>query len=138
MAIQEQDQGIEVQQQEDIPVQETERTRSRRCFVPKADIYETENEIVVLADIPGADEKTVNVTLEKNVLTINAFVDPVHSHGYDIAYAEYEEGDYQRVFHLSDEIDRDRIEASVSHGVLRLQLPKAESAMPRKIAVQGK
>ena len=133
-----QDQRIEVQQQEDIPAQETERTRSRRCFVPKADIYETENEIVVLADIPGADEKTVNVSLEKNVLTITAFVDPVPSNGYDIAYAEYEEGDYQRVFHLSDEIDRDRIEASVSNGVLCLQLPKAESAMPRKIVIQGK
>jgi HSP20 family molecular chaperone IbpA len=129
---------MEVQQQEDIPVHETERTRSRRCFVPRADIYETENEIVVLADVPGADERTVNIMLEKNILTINAFIDPVQSNGYDLIYAEYEEGDYQRVFHLSNEIDRDRIEATVSDGVLRLQLPKAESAVTKKITVQGK
>jgi HSP20 family molecular chaperone IbpA len=129
---------MEVQQQEDIPAHETERTRSRRCFVPRADIYETENEIVVFADIPGADEKTVNITLEKNTLTINAFIDPVQSNGYDLAYAEYEEGDYQRVFHLSNEIDRDRIEATVSDGVLCLQLPKAESAVAKKITIQKK
>jgi HSP20 family protein len=133
-----QDQTMQVQQQEAVPAHDMERTRSRRCFVPRADIYETENELVVLADIPGADEKTVNMTLEKNVLTINAFINPIHSSGYDIAYAEYDEGDYQRIFHLSDEIDRDRIEATVSDGVLRVQLPKSESAMTRKIAVQTK
>ena len=133
-----QDQTMQVQQQEGVPEQEMERTRSRRCFVPKADIYETENEIVVLADIPGASENTVNITLERNVLTIDAFIDPVHTTGYDIAYAEYEEGDYKRVFHLSDEIDRDKITASVSEGVLGLQLPKAESVKTRKIAVQSK
>jgi HSP20 family protein len=132
------DQVMEVQPQEDVPNQDTERTRARRCFVPRADIYETEGEMVVLIDIPGADEKTVNITLEKKVLTINAFIDPVQSNGYDLAYAEYEEGDYQRVFHLSDEIDRDRIEATVSEGVLRLQLPKAESALTKKITVHSK
>ena len=133
-----QDQVMEVQPQEDVPTQDNERTRARRCFVPRADIYETEREMVVLIDIPGADEKTVNITLEKKVLTINAFIDPVQSNGYDLAYAEYEEGDYQRVFHLSDEINRDRIEATVSEGVLRLQLPKAESALTKKITVHSK
>ena len=133
-----QDRVMEIQQQEDVPTQDTERTRARRCFVPRADIYETEGEIVVLVDVPGADEKTVNITLEKKVLTINAFIDPVQSNGYDITYAEYEEGDYQRVFHLSDEIDRDRIEATVSGGVLRLRLPKSESAMTKQIAVHAK
>ena len=133
-----QDRIMEIQQQEDVPTQDTERTRARRCFVPRADIYETEGEIVVLVDVPGADEKTVNITLEKKVLTINAFIDAVQSNGYDITYAEYEEGDYQRVFHLSDEIDRDRIEATVSGGVLRLRLPKSESAMTKKIAVHAK
>ena len=133
-----QDRVMEVQQQESVPAQDTERTRARRCFVPRADIYETEGEIVVLVDIPGADEKTVNIMLEKKVLTINAFIEPVQFNGYAIAYAEYEEGDYQRVFHLSDEIDRDRIEATVNDGVLRLQLPKAESALTKKITVHSK
>ena len=131
-----QDQRMQVQQQENAPAEEMERTRARRVFVPRADIYETENEIVLLADIPGASENTVNITLEKNVLTIDAYIDPVRSNGYDLAYAEYEESDYRRVFHLSDEIDRDRIEATVSEGVLRLRLPKSERAMTRRIAVK--
>lgn len=129
---------MEIQQQEDVPAEEMERTRSRRVFIPKADIYETDNEILVLADIPGANEKTVDITLEKNVLSITAYVEPTRTGEYDIVYAEYEEGDYQRSFRLSDEIDRDKIEASVSDGVLRLRLPKAKEAATRKIAVKTK
>lgn len=132
------DQTMEVQKQEDAPAEETERTRSRRAFIPKADIYETENEMIVLADIPGANEKTVDITLEKNVLSITAYVEPIRTGEYDIMYAEYEEGDYQRSFRLSDEIDRDKIEASVSEGVLRLRLPKSKEAAARKITVKSK
>jgi HSP20 family molecular chaperone IbpA len=132
------DRTMQVQLQEDVPANGIERTRSRRCLVPKTDIYETEKEIVLLADIPGANEKTTDITLEKNVLTINAFIDPVPSSDYDLAYAEYEEGNYQRVFHLSDDIQRDKIEATVSDGVLRLHLPKSESALAKKITVQTK
>jgi HSP20 family protein len=132
------DQTMEVQKQEEAPADEMERTRSRRSFVPRADIYETEKEIIVLADIPGANEKTVDITLEKNVLTINAYIEPAIPSGFDVAYAEYEEGDYQRSFRLSDEIDRDKIEALVSEGVLRLRLPKLLEARTKKIAVKTK
>ena len=132
------DQTMEVQKQEETPADEMERTRSRRSFVPRADIYETESEIIVIADIPGANEKTVDITLEKNVLSINAYVEPVIPSGFDIAYAEYEEGDYQRSFRLSDEIDRDKIEAVVNDGVLRLNLPKLQEATTKKIAVKTK
>lgn len=130
------DQAMEVQEQEEAPVDEMERTRSRRSFVPRADIYETENEIIVLADIPGANEKTVDITLEKNVLSITAYVEPATPSGFNIAYAEYEEGDYQRSFRLSNEIDRDKIEAIVSEGVLRLRLPKSQGAGTKKIEVK--
>ena len=130
------DQAMEVQKQEEAPVDEMERTRSRRSFVPRADIYETEKEIIVLADVPGANEKTVDITLEKNVLSITAYVEPAIPSGFDIAYAEYEEGDYQRSFRLSDEIDQNKIEAVVSEGVLRLRLPKAQEARSKKIAVK--
>jgi HSP20 family molecular chaperone IbpA len=128
-------QEMEVQTQEEISEENMERTRSRRCFIPKADIYETEEEIVVTVDVPGANENSVDITLEKNVLTINAYIEPVQSGGYTLTYAEYEEGDYQRSFRLSDEIDRDNIKAVVNNGVLRLHLPKGESAKSRKIAV---
>ena len=132
------DQTMEIQQQEEAPADEMERTRSRRCFVPRADIYETEKEIIVLADVPGANEKTVDITLEKNVLTIDAYVEPAIPSGFDVAYAEYEEGDYQRSFRLSDEIDQDKIEATVSDGVLRLRLPKSQEAATKKIAIKTK
>jgi len=131
-------QAMEIQHQEGAPTEEMERTRARRCFVPKADIYETDNEIIVLADIPGADEKKVDITLEKNILSISATIEPVRTNGYELTYAEYEEGDFQRSFRLSDEIDRDRIEAAVRDGVLQLRLPKAQGAAARKIAVQTK
>ena len=132
------DQAMEVQKQEEAPVDEMERTRSRRSFVPRADIYETEKEIIVLADVPGANEKTVDITLEKNVLSITAYVEPAIPSGFDIAYAEYEEGDYQRSFRLSDEIDQNKIEAVVSEGVLRLRLLKSRKATTKKITVKTK
>jgi HSP20 family molecular chaperone IbpA len=128
---------MEIQQQEDIPADEMERIRSRRVFVPRSDIYETEKEIIVMADIPGANEKTVDITLEKNVLSITAYIEPIRTSEHDIVYAEYEEGDYQRSFRLSDEIDRDKIEASVSEGVLRLRLPKSQEAATKKITVKS-
>jgi HSP20 family protein len=132
------DQTMEVHKQEETPADEMERTRSRRSFVPRADIYTTEKEIIVLADIPGANERTVNITLEKDILSISAYVEPAIPNGFDIAYAEYEEGDYQRSFRLSDEIDRDKIEAVVSGGILNLRLPKVQEAQTKKITVKEK
>jgi HSP20 family protein len=127
---------MEVQNQQVVPADEMERTRSRRNFIPRTDIYETDKEIVVLADIPGANEKTVDITLENNVLTISANIEPVVYKGLDLAYAEYEEGDYQRSFRLSGDIDRNKIDATVKDGVLQLHLQKSEAAKTRKIAVR--
>ncbi len=132
------DQAMEVQKQEEAPSEEMERTRSRRSFVPRADIFETENDILILTDVPGANENTVELTLEKNVLSITAYVEPAIPSGFEVAYAEYEEGDYQRSFRISDEIDRDKIEAVVSDGVLRLRLPKSLEAKTKKITVKSK
>jgi HSP20 family molecular chaperone IbpA len=115
----------------------TERTRDRVAFVPRADIYETDDEIVIVADMPGVDQSTVDITLENNVLSINGYVETAQPEGYSLAYAEYREGDYQRAFTLSDQIDREGIEATVKHGVLRLLLPKVTEARVRKIAIKA-
>ena len=131
------DQTMEIHKQEENPADEMERTRSRRSFVPRADIFDTDKEITVLADVPGANEKTVDITLEKDVLSITAYVEPAIPEGFDIAYAEYEEGDYQRSFRLSGEIDREKIEAAVSDGVLHLRLPKVQEAQAKKIVVKA-
>jgi HSP20 family molecular chaperone IbpA len=63
---------LEVQKQEIAETEDMERTRDCNCFVPRADIYEVEDAIVIVADVPGADENSIDITLEKNILTINA------------------------------------------------------------------
>jgi HSP20 family molecular chaperone IbpA len=115
---------------------ETERTRNRKVFVPKVDIIETGDTMVMYADIPGADEKTIDVTLEKSVLTIRGSIAPQEFEGRSIAYAEYDVGDYERSFTVSDGVDRDRIEAVVKNGVLKLVLHKVPQVETKKIAVR--
>jgi len=115
---------------------DAERTRSRLVFVPRVDIYEGNDAIVVLADMPGVAPEAVDITLESNVLNINGYVTPQYPEGYSLAWAEYRIGDYQRSFTLSEEIDQERIEATVKDGVLRLVLPKA-TPTTRKIAIKG-
>lgn len=130
---------IELQKEkEELEIMEgTERTREVCCFVPRADIYEVDDQIVIVADVPGVNEDSIDITLEKDVLTINAYIDPVQPEGYSLTYAEYEAGDYQRSFKLSSEIDREKIEATIQEGVLRLYLPKAPEAQTRKISVKA-
>jgi HSP20 family molecular chaperone IbpA len=114
-----------------------ERTRDRLAFVPRADIYETEEAITVVADMPGVDETSLDITLENNVLSIDGYVEPMQPEGYSLAYAEYRVGDYQRAFTLSDKIDREGIEAAIKDGVLRLSLPKITEARKRTIAIKA-
>ena len=116
---------------------DTERTRDRLAFVPRADIYETDDEIVVVADMPGVDENTLDITLENNVLTIDGTVEMEPPEGHALSYAEYRVGDYQRAFSLSNQIDREGIEATVKDGVLRLHLPKVTEARTKKIAIRA-
>lgn len=127
----------EVEKQEVEVTEGTERTRSGRVYVPRTDIYETAEAIIVLADMPGVNENSVDITLEKNVLSLNGYVEFSPPDDFDLVYAEYEVGDYQRTFTLSDEIDRENIEASVKDGVLRLYLPKAGPAKTRRIPVKA-
>ena len=127
----------EAQKQEVTTMSEAERTRDRRAFVPRADIYETDDEIIVVADMPGVDENSVDITLEKNILTINAYAEPAEPENYTLTYAEYETGDYQRSFTLSNQIDQDNIRATVRNGVLQLCMSKAGPAKARKIVVKA-
>ncbi|MFO7568300.1 MAG: Hsp20/alpha crystallin family protein [Smithellaceae bacterium] len=115
----------------------TERIRNVKTFVPRVDIYENKDSLFLVADMPGVDEKTVDIELEKNVLTIMGRVENGRVPDATMMYSEYEIGDYERVFTLSDEIDRDKIVASVKNGVLRLELPKAEQVKPKKIAIKA-
>ncbi len=114
-----------------------ERTKSRRVYIPKVDIIDTKEAVVLYADMPGVDESSVDVTIEKNVLNITGAVKPPEFQGMSIAYAEYGVGDYDRSFTISDDIDRGNVEALVRNGVLKLVLHKAPEAAVRKITVRA-
>jgi len=129
---------LQTQKQEVETTEGIERTRATRVYLPRVDILSNENGILILADVPGVNEEDIDITVEKDVLTINGYVSsttPVPE-GYELAYNEYGVGDYQRSFTLPDEIDRNGIEASLNHGVLRVELPKAPEAQARKITVK--
>lgn len=113
-----------------------EETRTD-VFRPNVDIYETPEELVVHADIPGAKSEDVEVKFEKGVLTLAAKVAPRHADIKTYLAREYPVGDYHRTFQVHESIDANRIAASYANGVLTLRLPKAEAARPRKIAVQS-
>jgi HSP20 family molecular chaperone IbpA len=127
----------DVEKQEVEVVEGTERTRPGKAYVPRADIYETNNDLVIVADMPGVDENSLDITLEKNVLSIKGFVDFPTPENYSLAYAEYEVGDFERNFTLSNDFDRENISAKIKNGVLYIHLPKAGPAKTKKITVNA-
>jgi len=129
--------AMEVQEQEMVQTEGTERMRARATFIPRADIFETEDNVVVTVDMPGASDETIDITLEKNILTINASSIHGAPEGFNLAFAEFEAGDYERSFQLTDQINREGIQAVYQDGVLKLTLPKAEVAKIRKISVKA-
>jgi HSP20 family molecular chaperone IbpA len=122
-------------EEKEVVVAESEK--KTRKFTPRVDIYEIDSETVLLADMPGVDETSVEVTLEKDLLTIVGRVLNKPMEGFELAYAEYRVGDYKRTFTVSDDIDRENIKATVKNGVLRLVLPKSEAVKARRIEVQS-
>ena len=114
-----------------------ERTRSRRTFRPRVDIYETEQGLMLLADVPGAKPEGLEITLERHVLTIRAEVENRAPQGYSPVYQEYEVGDFECQFTLSGDFDADKIEASLVDGVLKLMIPRSPEAQPRRIEIKA-
>jgi HSP20 family molecular chaperone IbpA len=127
--------SMEIQEQEPLQ-EETERTRECQCFIPRADIYETEENIIIDLDMPGINENAIEITLEKNILDIKGYAHIRQYEGYSLVESEYNAGDFERNFRISESIDRENIQASYNNGVLHLTLLKAETAKVRKIAVR--
>jgi HSP20 family molecular chaperone IbpA len=113
----------------------TERIKSRKLYVPAVDILETDQALLLLSDMPGVDETGVDVTIEKNILTIKGTISDHVPDGYKLSYEEYGMGDYERSFTLPNEIDRDGVQAAIKNGVLKLTLPKVKAAAARKVSV---
>jgi len=127
----------ESKKDEIIDPEQVERTREARLFMPRVDIYETKDNIHLVADIPGADQDSIDITLEKNILSIEARVATEKPVDYSLTYAEYGIGDFNRKFTLSNEIEKDGIVAVVKDGVLSLTLPKAGPAKSQRISVKS-
>ena len=112
-----------------------EQTTPGPVFVPVVDIFETERDIVMLADMPGVKSDNLDIDLRENTLTLMGDIAPFEGPNEEDLMIEYDVGKYFRKFTLSDVIDQTKIDAKLKDGVLTLVLPKAEKAKPRKIAI---
>lgn len=126
--------SLEVQEKKELAEKE-EQTVPARYYVPYTDIYETEDDLTLVMEMPGVEKDNLDVKIEDDVLQIEGQIDFANYAEMQPVYTEYNVGHYTRRFHLSNRIDQDKISATVADGVLTLKLPKAEEAKPRKIKI---
>ena len=129
-----QSQALEVQEKKEL-VSKEEKTVPSRYYVPQTDIYETEDALTVVMEVPGVEKKDLEVHLENDVLRVEGRIDFGKYEGLEPLYTEYNVGHFARAFTLSRKIDQQQISAQVEDGVLKLTLKKAPEAMPRRISL---
>lgn len=129
-------QELQVQQKREVE-KEQEATTAMRAFVPNADIFETEDALTVILEMPGVDRDNIDVNIDSGVLTIEGKIDFGKYEGLEPIYSEYNVGPYRRSFRISSRIDQAKIKAEMCDGVITLVLPRAEEAKPRKIEVKS-
>lgn len=122
-ALTKQDDG-NVTRMDDIPV-----------FVPPTDIYEEDEAIVIVSDMPGVNQENLDVTLENDTLTVEGRQSVPEPPSHKQLHHGYDPGKYRRAFTLRTEIDKDKISAKIVNGVLTVKLPKSEETKPRKIEI---
>lgn len=111
-----------------------EGTHSGPYYEPAVDIFENDDALTILADMPGVGDKGIEIDLREGVLTLLGKAEPTSQQGETI-YQEFSHGNYLRRFTLTDQIDQDKISAQLQNGMLRVELPKAARVKPRKIQV---
>ncbi len=111
-------------------------TQMTRPLVPPVDVYENDHGITLLADMPGVTKEGLDVQVNKNVLTIKGVIADMVPEDIKPLYAEFGGKEYERAFTLGPDVDITRIEASMSSGVLKLFIPKAEEVKPKRIEVK--
>jgi HSP20 family molecular chaperone IbpA len=114
-----------------------EQTKPGPVFTPNVDIFETDKEIIMLADIPGVKAPDLTIDLRDDTLTLTGEVKPLNRPEEEDILIEYQFGSYYRQFTLAEVIDQSKIDAALNNGVLRLALPKLEKAMPRQITIKA-
>ncbi len=108
-----------------------------RTVRPKADVFQTEDAWLITLDLPGADETTTEISVEKDVLTVKASAIDMTPEGFERVHTEFVPRKFERAFRLPDDVDRTSIDATVKNGVLHLTLPKSPETRPHQVAVKG-
>jgi len=127
-------QELQVQEKREVERQQ-EATVPARAFLPPTDIFESDDVLTIVMEMPGVGREDVDVNVENGVLRVEGRLDFSKYEGMQPVYTEYNIGHYRRSFSLSSKVDQDRISAQMQDGVLTLLLPKAEEAKPRRISV---
>lgn len=125
---------LQVQKKREIDEAE-ETTRPLRAFLAATDIFETEDALTVVLEMPGVAKDHVDVSIENGLLTVDGRIDFAKYQGLQPLYSEYNIGPYRRSFRLSSSVDQEKITAEMTDGVITLVLPKSERAKPRIIKV---
>jgi HSP20 family protein len=128
-------QELQVQQKRELETN-GEATIPARTFLPTADIFEAENALHVILEMPGVEKDNINVSVREGVLSIDGRLDFSKYKDLQPLYTEYNIGNYSRSFRLSSAIDQTKIVAELRDGVLSLTLPKVEEAKPRAIQIK--
>lgn len=126
--------SLEVQEKKELADKE-EHTVPARYYVPYTDIYETEDDLILVMEMPGVEKENLDISIEEDVLQIEGQIDFSKYAQMQPVYTEYNVGHYTRKFQLSKRIDQGKISATVVDGVLTLKLPRAEEAKPQKIKI---
>jgi HSP20 family protein len=128
------EQELQVQQKRELEKKQ-ETTFPARVFLPAADIFETDQALTMMIEMPGVSKENIEVKVEDSILTIDGRIDFSKYEGLQPLYTEYNVGNYTRTFQLSNAIEQSGIKAELKDGVMKLSLPKAERARPRRINV---
>jgi HSP20 family protein len=129
------EQSMEVQKKREAQTQ-GEKTVPARFYMPPTDIYETEDALTLVMEMPGVDREDVTVNLEHGVLRVEGRIDYSKYQDMQPVYTEYNVGHFARSFTLSESIDQAEITAELDSGVLTLTMKKAKEALPRRIEVR--
>ena len=128
------EQELQVQQKRELEKKQ-EATFPTRMFLPATDIFESDHALTMLIEMPGVSKESIEVKVEGDILTIDGRINFSKYEGLQPLYTEYNVGNFSRTFQLSNEIEQAGIKAELKDGVMKLVLPKAERAKPRRIEI---
>ena len=113
------------------------RQGNKPTLTPPADIVQQDSSYYIIMDMPGVNKDDLNISIDKQVLTVEAETELSISQGEKFLENEFSEAVYSRKFTLSDAVDKNNIKANLKNGLLKLHLPKAEEEQPKKIEIQA-